>query len=68
MLNPDEWKSRVVADTMTICPACESSKVTMGACAIGSITVHQEYTCESCQHEFTALFALATCYDGHPEL
>lgn len=39
----------------------------MGACAIGSITVHQEYVCEECQYEFTALFALTGWYAGHPE-
>lgn len=66
MLNPDEWKAQVIADSITICPSCESPNVTMGACAIGSMTVHQEYTCEACQHEFTAFFALALYYDGHP--
>lgn len=67
MLAADEWKARIVARTQTLCPACESTRLTMGACAIGSITVHQEYVCEDCQYEFTALFALATCYAGHPE-
>ncbi|MGF6782410.1 transposase-like protein [Paraburkholderia sp. GAS334] len=43
-------------------------RVSMGACAIGSMTVHQEYVCEDCQHEFTALFALVGCYAGHPDL
>jgi transposase-like protein len=68
MLDSDEWKTRVVDHSQTLCPACESTRVTMGACAIGSVTVHQEYVCEDCQHEFTALFALAGCYAGHPDL
>jgi transposase-like protein len=67
MLSSDEWKSRVFDASTTICPACESTQVTMGACAIGSYSVHQEYTCENCQHVFTALFALADFYQGHPE-
>lgn len=68
MLDSDEWKARVVEELQTMCPSCESTNVTMGACAIGSATVHQEYTCEACQHEFTALFALTGCYRGHPNL
>ncbi len=67
MLNSDDWQASVVGQMVTICPACESMNVTMGACAIGAITVHQEYVCEACQYEFTALFALAGCYEGHPE-
>ncbi|MEX3983987.1 hypothetical protein AB4Y45_33920 [Paraburkholderia sp. EG287A] len=68
MLTPDEWRTRVIDDSITICPACESPNITMGACAIGSASIHQEYTCEDCQHEFTAFFALAFCYEGHPKL
>lgn len=67
MLNSDEWKSLVVAGSRTLCPVCESDNLTMGACAIGAMTVHQEYTCETCQREFTAVFALLGFYDGHPE-
>lgn len=67
MLESDEWKAKTVGDLLTACPACESTDVTMGACAIGSATVHQEYTCEACQFEFTALFALTGFYQGHPE-
>ncbi|VVE75870.1 hypothetical protein PCA31118_05081 [Pandoraea captiosa] len=66
MLGSDEWKARVIASNTTPCPSCESPRVMMGACAIGSKTVHQEYVCESCQYEFTALFTLAGCYSGHP--
>ncbi|HDR8989919.1 TPA: hypothetical protein QDA93_002529 [Burkholderia vietnamiensis] len=66
MLNPDDWKAKVVESMQTTCPVCESSNVTMGACAIGSMTVHQEYICESCNFEFTALFALIGFYKGHP--
>ncbi|CAJ3074051.1 hypothetical protein [Burkholderia pseudomallei] len=67
MLESDEWKAKTVADLTTMCPACESTNLTMGACAIGSATVHQEYVCEDCQFEFTALFALMGFYKGHPE-
>jgi len=66
MLDPDEWKAAVVDGMTTICPACLSTNITMGACAIGAITVHQEYICEDCQHDFTALFALVGCYAGQP--
>lgn len=66
MIDPDDWQSLVTATLKTICPACNSTKVTAGACAIGSATVHQEYICEDCQYEFTALFALAAYYPGHP--
>lgn len=65
MLDSEQWRSRVVADSRTLCPACQSTNLTMGACAIGSMTVHQEYVCEDCQYEFTALFGLTGCYEGH---
>ena len=67
MLNSNQWQKRVVNSGVTLCPACTSTNVTMGACAVGSITVHQEYVCEDCQHEFTGLFALTACYTGHPK-
>lgn len=67
MLNSDEWKATVVQQSRTLCPACQSTKLTAGACGIGSMTVHQEYTCETCQYEFTAVFALLGCYTGHPD-
>lgn len=67
MQDPDDWKAKVVEESQTSCPACGSPNVTIGACAIGSMTVHQEYVCEECQYEFTALFALAGWYAGHPE-
>jgi transposase-like protein len=57
----------LVEESRTLCPACGSTNVTMGACAIGSMTVHQEYLCEDCQYEFTGLFALTGFYAGHPE-
>ncbi|KVR28615.1 hypothetical protein WL61_23145 [Burkholderia ubonensis] len=66
MLNSDDWKAKVVDSMQTTCPACQSLNVTMGACAIGSMTVHQEYVCESCNFEFTAFFALVGFYKGHP--
>ncbi|WDD90335.1 hypothetical protein Bsp3421_000160 (plasmid) [Burkholderia sp. FERM BP-3421] len=68
MLDSDSWKAKVVEESMTSCPACGSTNVTMGACAIGSVTVHQEYTCEDCQYEFTAFFTLVGYYTGHPEI
>lgn len=67
MKDSDEWREAVIKDGVTTCPACGSGLLTMGACAIGAMTVHQEYTCEACQNEFTAVFALAGCYRGHPE-
>ncbi|ODP35008.1 hypothetical protein A9762_11625 [Pandoraea sp. ISTKB] len=67
MLDSEKWRSRVIAEGLAICPSCESDEVTMGACKIGSKTIHQEYTCEVCQHEFTGIFTLAGCYRGHPE-
>ncbi|MFJ1260726.1 hypothetical protein [Cupriavidus sp. CuC1] len=64
MLNADEWKAQVVADGQTLCPACWSGNLTMGACAVGALTVHQEYVCEDCQYEFSALFGLVGGYPG----
>ncbi len=61
MLDSEQWRSRVVADGQTLCPACQSMNLTMGACGIGSMTVHQEYVCEDCQYEFAALFGLTGC-------
>ncbi|WP_416046713.1 hypothetical protein [Cupriavidus basilensis] len=62
MLDPDEWKARVIAEGVTCCPACESTEITLGATAIGVMTIHQEYICEHCQHTFSGLFALVTWY------
>lgn len=67
MMNSDEWKAKVVEESRTFCPACRSANVTMGACAIGSMTVHQEYVCEDCQSEFTGFFVLTGFYPGHPD-
>lgn len=53
MLNTDEWKRSV--------------NLTMGACAVGALTAHQEYVCEHCQYEFSALFGLVGCYRGSRE-
>lgn len=64
MLDTDEWKAQVVASGLTLCPSCRSGKQTMGACAVGALTVHQEYVCEDCQYEFSALFGLVGCYPG----
>ncbi|KWC24800.1 hypothetical protein WL48_30475 [Burkholderia ubonensis] len=66
MLNSGDWKAKVVDSMQTTCPVCQSPNVTMGACAIGSMTVHQEYVCESCNFEFTAFFALVGFYKGQP--
>lgn len=67
ILDSEKWRSRVIAEGLTICPSCECDEVTMGACKIGSKTVHQEYTCEACQHRFCGFFTLTGCYRGHPE-
>ncbi|MGO4328957.1 hypothetical protein AB4Z48_37105 [Cupriavidus sp. 2TAF22] len=47
MLDPGEWKARVIALRVTFCPSCESTKETLGACAVGAMTIHREYVCES---------------------
>lgn len=65
MLDIEEWKRRVVGGMEILCPACQSSNVAMGACAIGAMTIHQEYVCEDCPYEFTALYGLVACYSGH---
>lgn len=67
-MDSDEWKSRVVRTTSPLCPKCESTKLTMGACTVGAKTVHQELVCEKCTHEFTALFVLVGYYDGLPDM
>ncbi|WP_155301331.1 hypothetical protein [Cupriavidus necator] len=51
---------------VTLCPACESTRITLGACAVGATTIHQEYICEACQHAFSGLFALVDFYDDFP--
>jgi transposase-like protein len=66
VLEPDDWTALVRATLKTLCPSCNSTNVTAGACAIGASTVHQEYVCESCEYEFTSLFVLAAFYPGHP--
>jgi len=64
MLSSDQWKAKVVETSNITCCACGSTDMTMGACAVGVMTIHQEYTCESCGHEFTAMYALVGYYDG----
>ncbi|AVA35818.1 transposase-like protein [Cupriavidus metallidurans] len=66
MMNEDEWKARVMATRIVLCPRCESTNITHGACAVGAATIHQEYVCEACQHAFSGLFALVTYYDDFP--
>ncbi|PLC44530.1 hypothetical protein C0Q88_07575 [Ralstonia pickettii] len=61
-LSSDDWKQKVVEQGLTICPVCESSKITYGACGVGAFLVRQEYVCEACGHEFEALFTLLGCY------
>ncbi|MFL9991121.1 hypothetical protein PQR34_16170 [Paraburkholderia sediminicola] len=58
MLSSDEWQKCTVEDGVVRCPACESLNVTMGACAVGTYTVYQEYVCEDCGYEFQAMFGL----------
>ena len=67
-MDSDEWKLQVVRLGRPVCPQCESVRLTMGACAVGAKTVHQELICEDCNYEFTALYVLAGCYSGHPEI
>lgn len=65
MIDPDDWTSLVTATLKPTCPACNSARVTAGACGVGAATVHQEFICEDCQFEFTALYALAGYYEGY---
>jgi transposase-like protein len=58
MLSSDEWRKRTVEGGVVLCPSCNSSNVTMGACAIGAYTIYQEYLCEHCGYEFQAMFGL----------
>lgn len=64
MLSSDDWRNEVVQEGIVMCRACGAPNPTMGACAVGAMTVHQEYICEECGHEFTAIYAVAGCYDG----
>jgi transposase-like protein len=64
MLSSDAWRKQVVSEGVALCRSCGSTHLSMGSCAIGAMTVHQEYVCEDCGHEFTALYSLAGCYDG----
>ena len=64
MFGPEDWHNKVVKDGIVICHACGAPNPTMGACGVRAISVHQEYVCEQCGHEFAACFALAGCYDG----
>lgn len=58
MIDPDHSQSHVSTIQQTLCRACNSPKVIAGARALGSVTVHQQYTCEDCQYEFTGVFEL----------
>ena len=64
MLSSGEWQKRTVEDGVVRCPACESLNVTMGASAVGTYTVYQEYVCEDCGYEFQAMFGLIGCVPG----
>ncbi len=37
MMNEGEWKARVMATHIGLCPRCESTNITRGACAIGAV-------------------------------
>ncbi len=65
MIDPDDWQSLVSTTRQTVCPACNSPNVTAGAYDLSSATVHQEYICEDCQYEFTAVFTLSRYSPGH---
>ncbi len=66
MIEPDDWAVLVRAALKTTCPACNSAEITAGAYVFGATAVHLEYTCESCQFEFTGLFNLDGYYEDHP--
>ncbi|KVT46737.1 hypothetical protein WK52_00280 [Burkholderia multivorans] len=59
MIDSDDWQSLVSTTRQTVCPACNSTKVTAGAYELTSAAVYQEYICEDCQYQFTGLFTLA---------
>ncbi len=65
MIDPDDSQSPVPTTQQILCPACNSPKVIAGARAVGSSTVRQEYICEGCQYEFTAVFNLSGYSPGH---
>lgn len=64
MMESDDWTTLVGATLKPLCPTCSSSNIMAGACAIGSATVHQEFTCEDSQFEFTAMFMLVRYYES----
>src|SRR6202022_2380312 len=53
-LSSDEWQKTAVQEGVAKCPDCGSTALMMGACAIGTMTVHQEYVCNVLQNEFKA--------------
>lgn len=42
MIDPDEWKARVVAEGITLCPACESTEVMLGALGLFALVACYE--------------------------
>jgi transposase-like protein len=62
MLDDDVWLKKVIDDGLTICPECESTDLTMGACGVSAILVQQEYICNACQFEFKVWFRLAAYF------
>jgi transposase-like protein len=64
MLNSEDWRSEVLKEGVVMCPSCGLPHPTLGACAIGAMTIHQEYVCENCGHEFAAVYSILGRYDG----
>jgi len=58
----EDWRKEVVDTGVTHCPSCKSTDLLMGACAVGAMTVHQEFICNGCQFEFKAMYAIAFYY------
>lgn len=47
-LSSDEWKKTIVQEGVAKCQDCGSTDLMTGACAIGAMTVHQEYVYNTC--------------------
>lgn len=67
LIDSDDWMVLVTETEASICPSCNSPDITMGACAVGPVHVLQEFVCESCQYEFTAVFKLTGYLPGLPD-
>ncbi|CAG2147282.1 hypothetical protein LMG19282_03121 [Cupriavidus campinensis] len=63
MLDHAEWKARAVATGATLCPACESTDITCGACARWRPDDPSRIRLRSVPTRVFWLFALIDYYD-----